>query len=89
MGVAMSIVMIAAGAILRFAVSVTTTGFDLHTIGVILIILGGVSLLISIAVWGSWGGFGGGARGGYRRERRVTHDGAGGFVEQERADTRA
>jgi len=28
MGVAMSIVMIAVGAILRFAVSVTTTGFN-------------------------------------------------------------
>ncbi len=89
MGVAMSIVMIAAGAILRFAVSVTTTGFNLHTIGVILIILGGVSLLISIAFWSSWGGFGGGARGGYRRERRVTQDGAGGFVEEERSDSRA
>lgn len=86
MGVAMSIVMIAAGAILRFAVSVTTTGFNLHTIGVILIVLGGVSLLISLAFWSSWGGFGGGGRGGYRRERRVTRDGTGGFIEEERAD---
>ena len=39
MGVALSIVMIAVGAILRFAVSVTTTGFNLHTIGLILMIL--------------------------------------------------
>jgi len=83
MGVAMSIVMIAVGAILRFAVSVTTTGFNLHSIGLILIVLGGVSLLISIAFWSSWGGFGGGAGGGYRRQRRVTKDGAGGFVEEE------
>jgi hypothetical protein len=83
MGVAMSIVMIAAGAILRFAVSVTTTGFNLHTIGLILIILGAVSLVISIMFWSSWGGFGGGANGGYRRQRRVTQDGAGGFVEEE------
>jgi hypothetical protein len=69
MGVATSIVMIAAGAILRFAVSVTTTGFNLHTIGLILIILGAVSLVISIMFWSSWGGFGGGAGGGYGRQR--------------------
>ena len=84
MGVALSIVMIAVGAILRFAVSVTTTGFNLHSIGLILIILGAISLLISIAFWSSWGGFGGG--GGYRRQRRVTKDGAGGYVEEERTN---
>jgi hypothetical protein len=88
MGVAMSIVMIAAGAILRFAVSVTTTGFNLHSIGLILIILGAISLLISIMFWSTWGGFGGGG-GGYRRQRRVTQDGAGGFVEEERTSTPA
>ena len=88
MGVATSIVMIAAGAILRFAVSVTTTGFNLHSIGLILIVLGAVSLAISMMFWSSWGGFGGGAGGGYRRQRRVSSDGAGGFVEEERADAR-
>jgi len=89
MGVAMSIVMIAVGAILRFAVSVTTTGFNLHSIGLILIILGIVSLLLSIMFWGSWGGFNTGASGGYRRQRRVTQDGSGGFVEEERTNTPA
>jgi hypothetical protein len=86
MGTAMSIVMIAAGAILRFAVSVTTTGFNLHSIGLILMILGALSLLLSIMFWSTWGGFNAGAGGGYRRQRRVTQDGAGGFVEEERAD---
>ena len=86
MGTAMSIVMIAVGAVLRFAVSVTTTGFNLHSIGLILIILGAVSLVISIVFWSSWGGFGGGAGGGYRRRRRVTQDGAGGYVEEERTN---
>lgn len=85
MGVSTSIVLIAVGAILRFAVSVTTTGFNLHTIGLILIIVGIVSLLLSIMFWNSWGGFGGSA-GGYRRQRRVTPDGTGGYVEEERAD---
>jgi len=83
MGVAMSIVMVAVGAVLRFAVSVTTTGFNLHTIGLILIILGAISLVISMMFWSSWGGFGGGA-GGYRRQRSVTRDAAGGYVEEER-----
>jgi hypothetical protein len=87
MGVATSIVMIAAGAILRFAVSVTTTGFNLHSIGLILIILGAVSLVISMMFWSSWGGFGGGAGGGYRRQRRVSSDGAGGYVEEDRGSS--
>lgn len=84
MGVGTSIVLIAVGAILRFAVSVTTTGFNIHTIGVILMIVGAVGLVISMIFWSSWGGFGG-AR-GYRRERRVTSDGAGGFIEEDRGN---
>jgi hypothetical protein len=86
MGVGTSIVLIAAGAILRFAVSVTTTGFNLHSIGLILIIVGALSLVLSIMFWSTWGGFGGTAGGGYRRQRRVSSDGAGGFVDEERAD---
>jgi hypothetical protein len=82
MGFSTSIVVVAIGAILRFAVSVTTTGFNLHTIGLILMIVGIVSLVLSIMFWNSWGGFGGG--GGSRRQRRVTPDGAGGYVEEER-----
>jgi hypothetical protein len=78
MGFGTSIVVIAVGAILRFAVSVTTTGFNLHTIGLILIIVGIVSLVLSITFWNSWGG--------YRRQRRVTLDGTGGYVEEERVD---
>ena len=85
MGFGTSIVLIAAGAILRFAVSVTTTGFNLHSIGLILIIVGALSLVLSIMFWSTWGGFSG-ASGGYRRQRRVTRDGAGGYVEEERAD---
>jgi hypothetical protein len=72
MGFGSSIVLIAAGAILRFAVSVTTTGFNLHTIGLILIIVGAISLVLSIVFWNTWGGFGGTAGGGSRRQRGVT-----------------
>lgn len=81
MGVGTSLVLIAVGAILRFAVSVTTSGFNIHTIGIILMIIGIVGLIISMFFWSSWGGFGGG---GYSRERRVAGDGRGGYVEQER-----
>jgi hypothetical protein len=82
MGVGTSLLLIAVGAILRFAVSVTTSGFNIHTIGVILMIVGVVGLIISLFFWSSWGGVGG--RGGYSRERRVTSDGRGGYTEQER-----
>jgi hypothetical protein len=85
MGTGTSIVLIAAGAILRFAVSVTTTGFNIHTIGVILMIAGVIGLVLSIVFWSSWGGFGGG-QSGYRRSRRVVSDGAGGSYVEERGD---
>lgn len=83
MGLGTSIVLLAVGAILRFAVTVTTTGFNIHTIGVILMIVGAVGLVLSMLFWSSWGGFGGG---GYRRQRRVVRDGAGGYVEEERGE---
>jgi hypothetical protein len=78
-GIGTSLLLIAVGAILRFAVSVTTSGFNIHTVGVILMIVGGVGLVISMFFWSSWGGFG-----GYGRERRVVRDGQGGYVERER-----
>ena len=84
MGIGTSLVLIAAGAILRFAVSVTTTGFNLHTVGLILIIVGAVGLVLSLIFWSSWGGFGGGGGRGYGRRRRIVSDGAGGYVEEER-----
>lgn len=64
MGIAFSLILVAAGAILRFAVSVTAKGFNLHTIGVILMIVGGVAFFVSLAFWSSWGGFGGSSRRG-------------------------
>jgi len=38
----------AVGAVLRFAVSVSTSGFNIHTVGVILMVVGGIGLLISL-----------------------------------------
>jgi sulfite exporter TauE/SafE len=50
MGLGTSLFMIALGAILRFAVNVTTQGFNIHAVGVILMVLGLVGLLLS-ALW--------------------------------------
>ena len=62
MGLGVGIFLVAVGAILTWAVNVTTTGVDLHAIGVILMIVGLGGILLSMVFWSSWGGFGGGRR---------------------------
>jgi hypothetical protein len=54
MGLGTSLLLIAIGAILRFAVTVTTHGFNVHTVGVILLIVGIVGLLISVLWMTVW-----------------------------------
>jgi uncharacterized membrane protein YidH (DUF202 family) len=49
-----SILLIAVGAILRFATHLHVKGFDLHTIGLILMIVGVVGLIIAIWQWAVW-----------------------------------
>jgi len=58
MGIGVSLILIAVGAVLAFAVHVTTSGFNVHTIGWILLIVGVVGALLSMMFWSSWGGFG-------------------------------
>lgn len=50
MGLGGSLILIAVGAILRWAVSATTSGVNLQTIGLILLIVGGIGLVISV-IW--------------------------------------
>jgi Domain of unknown function (DUF6458) len=50
MGIGMAIFLIAAGAILRYAVTVTVSGIELQTVGLILMIVGIIGLVISLAV---------------------------------------
>ena len=57
MGLGTSIFLIAVGAILDFAVTVSTPGFNIHTVGVILMVVGVIGLVMSMIFWGSWGGF--------------------------------
>ena len=70
MGMVSSLIIFAVGAILRFATTVQSSDFNLHTIGVILMIVGAVGFVISLVFWGSWGGFGGSSR-----RRRTVIDG--------------
>jgi hypothetical protein len=62
MGVGVSILLIAAGAILTWAVTATVSGVSIQTVGVILLIVGIIGLVLSLVFWSSWGGFNGGAR---------------------------
>ena len=64
MGIGVSLILIAAGAILTWAVNATVSGLSIHTIGVILMVVGALGLVLSMIFWSSWGGFGG--------ERRTT-----------------
>jgi hypothetical protein len=56
-GISASLILIAIGAILRFAVTADVQGVNLDTIGVILMIVGAVGALISLLFWSTWGGF--------------------------------
>jgi hypothetical protein len=54
MGLGSSLLLVAVGAILRFAITVSTHGIDLQTVGVILMIVGAVGFVVSLfwmAVW--------------------------------------
>jgi hypothetical protein len=73
MGVGVSLILIAAGAILAWAVTATAHGFNVHTVGYILLVVGIVGLLLSLMFWSSWAG-----PGYFSRRRTVTDSGPGG-----------
>jgi hypothetical protein len=58
MGIVTSMFLIAAGAIMRFAVTMQGHGFNVHTTGMVLMIVGAIGAVLSIGFWASWGGFG-------------------------------
>jgi hypothetical protein len=58
MGISLSILLVAAGAILTWAVSAEVSGVDITAVGVILMVVGIIGLLLSLVFWSSWGGFG-------------------------------
>jgi Domain of unknown function (DUF6458) len=73
MGIGVSLILIAAGAILTWAVNATVSGVDINTIGVILMIVGAIGLILSMMFWSSWGGVGG------RRRTTYVEDGPPGY----------
>jgi len=71
MGIGVSVLLVAIGAVLAFAIHVTNShGIDINTIGVILIVVGGIGLLVALAFAG-FGDRGFGWPGGYRRSTYV------------------
>jgi hypothetical protein len=56
MGLGVSIFLVAAGAILAFAVNATVSGVDINAVGWILMIVGIVGLVLSLIFWSSWAG---------------------------------
>jgi hypothetical protein len=55
MTIGTSIVLIAVGAIMKWAVTATVKGFDIQTAGTVLLVVGIVGLLLSIAYTFWWG----------------------------------
>ena len=76
MGIGVSLILIAVGAILTWAVTAEVSGVELTTVGVILMVVGLAGGLISLMFWSSWGGFGG------TRRETVVHDGGDRVVEE-------
>ncbi len=75
-GLVTSIVVFAVGAVLRFALTVSTYqhGFNIHTVGVILMIVGAVGAVLSLlAVFST----------GVGRHQTVIEDGRGNFVRRD------
>lgn len=68
MALGTSLFLIALGAVLRFAVTVSAHGFNIHSVGVILMVVGAIGLLISLLWMTTW------------RDRRVAR---AGYVERD------
>jgi Domain of unknown function (DUF6458) len=56
MGLGVSLILIAVGAILTWAVTAEVSGLDIQVVGVILMIVGILGFLLSMLFWSSWGG---------------------------------
>ena len=76
MGIGVSVVVGAIGAILRYALTgpVTQQGFNLHTAGVILMFVGALGVVLSMLFWSSFAPLGRG-RTTSRREEVISRDG--------------
>ena len=53
MGIGISILLIAAGAVLTWAVSFHVSGVSIHLVGIILMVVGAIGLLAALIIGGS------------------------------------
>lgn len=67
MGLGVSLILIAAGAIIEWGINASVNGVNLHAIGWILIAVGAVGALLALVFWSTWWG-----PGYYGRNRRTT-----------------
>jgi beta-lactamase regulating signal transducer with metallopeptidase domain len=74
MGLGVSLILIAVGAVMAWAVNVSTTGFNIHTVGYILLVVGIIGALLSLIFWSSWAGPGYFSESGSRRRRTVIEE---------------
>jgi hypothetical protein len=65
--IGLSLFLMAAGAILVWAVEATVVGLDIVVVGVILMLIGAMGLLLSLLFWASFAPFA-------RRDGRERHD---------------
>lgn len=70
MGIGVSIFLIAAGAILAFAVHVSLSGISVQVVGVILMVAGAIGLITSMILFGGVGRRRGGGSDRYDRYER-------------------
>jgi hypothetical protein len=67
MGLGVSLILAAAGAVLVWGVNAEVAGLNVDAIGVILLIVGAIGALLSMIFWSSWAGP------GYFSRRRTTY----------------
>ncbi len=67
-GISTSLILVAVGAVLAFAINATVSGINIHAIGVILMLVGIIGLLLSLIMLGGESGF-------YPRRRRYYRPG--------------
>ena len=66
--IGLSLLLIAAGAILAWAVETTVAGIDIVVVGAILMVVGSIGLVLSLLFWASFAPLA-------RRDDRERHDG--------------
>ena len=72
MGIGLSVLVIAVGAILTFALERQAEGINLDAVGVILMLVGAFGLVASVVFWSSWGPYGRARRSTIVTEREIT-----------------